>query len=174
MTGFPCRQPTASPTSWRCCGRTARWNAGVQARLEHTKSQWSPMPRDRSAQGVGADREAIDAGRLQELRRLGGGDDDDVYVMLADLLLRELPEGIATMRGAVSRQDAVAVAREAHRLRGAAGNVGATALTALFLELEDLGRSGQIPGPEALARVDAEHQRYRDGVAALRGGSAAQ
>lgn len=140
-----------------------------------TSSDPRPVPAAGDEPGAGAaDRDAIDVGRLAQLRGLAVGDDEDVYVMLADLLLAELPKGIATMRTAADRQDAAAVASEAHRLSGAAGNIGATALAALLLELDDLGQSGRVPGGEALARVDAEHRRYRDAVAALRRAAAGQ
>lgn len=137
-------------------------------------STLDPLPCEASADEVEAGNAVIDVGRLHELRTLAAGDDDDVYVMLADLFLVELTQEVAALRDAAVRRDVAAVVEGAHRLRGAASNLGATALTALFLELEELGPSGQLIGRDAFARVDAEHQRYREAVAALRGGSATQ
>lgn len=64
-----------------------------------------------------------------------------------------------------------AVASEAHGLIGAA-NLGATALTALLIDIEELSRAGQTPGADTLARLSAESRGDSEAVAALRGGAA--
>jgi two-component system sensor histidine kinase/response regulator len=114
--------------------------------------------------------EVLDLRRLQELRELAGDDSVDTYLELAEVFLEQLASGVAELRAAVESADADTVARAAHALRGAAGNLGATALASVSAQLEELGRSGEVSGTDALARLDVEQVRYRETVEGLRDG----
>ena len=56
----------------------------------------------------------------------------------------ETPGRLANLRAAAARGDAVALAREAHALKGEAGVVGARGLEAAAREIEGLGRAGGV------------------------------
>ena len=76
---------------------------------------------------------------ILELDRLNRG---GVFAPLADDFLKEVPITLEQIRNAVGEDDAVAVARLAHSLRGACLNVGAEPMAAVSQELEALGESG--------------------------------
>ena len=85
---------------------------------------------------------------ILELDRLNGG---GVFAPLANDFLKEVPIALEQIRSAVGEDDAVALARLAHTLRGACLNVGAEPMAAVSQELEALGDSGSTEGAVALA-----------------------
>jgi two-component system sensor histidine kinase/response regulator len=117
-----------------------------------------------------APHEVLDLRRLQELRDLVGAEGEDPYVSLAELFLEQLAHGVAELRAAFDSADADTVARVAHALKGAAGNMGATSLAIQFAELEELARSEKLSGTDTITPLDIEHVRYRQTVDALRNG----
>ena len=137
----------------------ARW---VDQTPAESPPEAAPIPEETSELDV------LDGPQIDELRDVMGGDEPDPYVGLADLFLEQLDLGLATLRRTAERGDAASLAREAHGLKGAAGNVGAPALRALFLEIEGIGKAGKIPGREVLAQLNIQGERYRGAVAALR------
>jgi two-component system sensor histidine kinase/response regulator len=138
----------------------ARWvpEGGAQARVPAP-----PAPEAEPAAHV------LDPQRLRELRDLDPDEGDTTYLTFAELFLEQLSRGVGALHEAVASGDVAAVLRQAHALRGAAGNLGADALSAVLVELEELARGELMSGAAVLARLDAEQQRYRDAVAALRG-----
>ena len=89
---------------------------------------------------------------ILELDRLNGG---GVFAPLANDFLKEVPIALEQIRSAVGQDDAVAVARLAHTLRGACLNVGAEPMAAVSQELEALGERGSTEGALVLAsRLD--------------------
>jgi HPt (histidine-containing phosphotransfer) domain-containing protein len=65
---------------------------------------------------------------------------------IIELFLEDGPRLIAEVRAAVAAGDAVALKRAAHTLKGAASNFGAGAVVAAALELETMGRTGDLSG----------------------------
>ena len=69
---------------------------------------------------------------------------------------------IEALKRQVARGDAERVRRQAHTLKGAAGNAGAVALEALARELETLGLRGDLsPAEELVAMIEVEFERFR-------------
>ena len=65
-----------------------------------------------------------------------------------------------SLRTAADARDAAALCQTAHRLRGAAANVGAIALAALAADLEALGAAGNTgSAPSLVLRAAAEIER---------------
>ena len=62
---------------------------------------------------------------------------------LAAILLSELPTLRSELEGAAAEDDAAGLAQWAHRLKGAAGNLGAHRSAALAARLEQLAREGE-------------------------------
>ncbi|HUJ28126.1 MAG TPA: response regulator [Myxococcales bacterium] len=84
--------------------------------------------------------------------------DGDLSLMRDALgtLVKTAPADVALIRDAVRAQDAAAVFRAAHRLKGAALNFGDSPLATLAAELERMGRQCDLEGAgAAAARLDA-------------------
>jgi len=105
------------------------------------------------------------------LSRVGG--DAELLQEMAQLFLEEYPSQLEAVRAAVLARDPKAVERSAHSLKGSVGNFGAAAAHQAALQLEMLGRKGELgdvesalvqleeaflylqPEMESLARSDA-------------------
>lgn len=99
-------------------------------------------------------REVVDPARLEMLRGLGADDGWGVLPAAAAAFLGAVPGDLAELREAVARGAGLADA--AHKLRGAAANIGADGVAALCAELEDASRSDTVVHPERLADLEAE------------------
>ncbi|MGB7060939.1 MAG: PAS domain S-box protein [Candidatus Zixiibacteriota bacterium] len=67
---------------------------------------------------------------------------------------------LETLEKAVEREDAELIEREAHSIKGAAGNLGATGIADVSLKLELLGRKADLSGGnEVIARLKTEFKR---------------
>jgi len=83
---------------------------------------------------------AIDRVRLDQLT----GGDDDLAADLGRLMLAEIPIHRQHLETALADEDAAGVARAAHALCGAAGNIGAVDLRASAMTVEAAGRDQDI------------------------------
>jgi HPt (histidine-containing phosphotransfer) domain-containing protein len=86
--------------------------------------------------------------------------DMDLLRELAALFLDDYPQRMAELGEAIARQDSTRVARAAHILRGAVGNLGARDTSAAALSLEQAGWLGDLTQvPAAYATLKHEMQR---------------
>jgi two-component system sensor histidine kinase/response regulator len=113
----------------------------------------------RTSEGGGASAPGLS---LAELRERVGDDPETLAT-----ILRTFAEGAAAraaaMRDAVGRGDRETVAREAHSLKGAAGNVGAEAIRRLAADFERAQPSDAEAMIEALEReLDAVRSQIRE------------
>ena len=83
---------------------------------------------------------------------------------LLDLLAQELGRCPARIRACVERGDLDAARAEAHSLKGAASNLGATALGRVAAAIE----SAAITGQPELEALDTQARRTVKAIAALR------
>ncbi|MEX0660125.1 MAG: response regulator, partial [Egibacteraceae bacterium] len=105
------------------------------------------------AEGVA---EAVDVERLATLRRLGPAD-GSLLTQMVDAFADQAVETMAAIRDAESGGDLEALQQSAHRLRGAAANLGAAALADRCLELEQIG---ELTGAaELISSIDIELDR---------------
>ncbi|UWQ24384.1 TMAO reductase system sensor histidine kinase/response regulator TorS [Leisingera aquaemixtae] len=65
---------------------------------------------------------------------------------IARLFERELPQSLARMRSALETRDLAALAKDAHRAKGAAGAFGQLSLEALLSDLETRAGNGDLSG----------------------------
>ncbi len=81
----------------------------------------------------------LDFARLQEFRDY---DDEDLSMTheVIDLFISDAPERLRAIESAVAEQDAGALSRAAHALKGAAGNIGAVAMQEAAAALEAQAR----------------------------------
>jgi CheY-like chemotaxis protein len=104
--------------------------------------------------------------RAAILDRVGG--DIELLREIAGLFLNEAPVLLDGIRRALSAQDAPALERAAHSLKGSVGTFGARAAQAAAGELEARGRAGNLAGAEAIfARLAREVARFERALAAL-------
>lgn len=93
---------------------------------------------------------SFDAGVLRQLHILGQEVERPVVVTTAELVLKELPSNVDAMAEALQDSDARSLHCLAHRLAGAARNIGANHLADLSAELERLTK--QLSGPSVRPR----------------------
>ena len=82
----------------------------------------------------------VDSHRLAVLRQLGPADGWGVLPAVVEVFGQEAPRSLAEMREAVRTDDRDGLEHAAHRLKGAAANVGAVAVTTACQRLEDVAR----------------------------------
>src|SRR5215218_8406472 len=81
-----------------------------------------------------------------------GGDPEFLGEMI-DVFLADAVELLAAMDGALAGGDAGALRRAAHSLKSNAATFGATQLTALARQLEELGKTADLDGTAALVEA---------------------
>jgi len=93
----------------------------------------------------------MDFGRLEEFREF---DDEDLSLTreVIGMFVVEAPRRLAAIEAALAAYDAPALAAAAHALKGASGNIGASALQSASNLLEEDARQG-VP-PDAAARLE--------------------
>ncbi len=114
---------------------------------------------DASAAPAQADAMLMDFSRLEEFREF----DDEELTMTREvigLFLADTPQRLEAIDAAVAAQDATLLAQAAHALKGAAGNVGATALHLAAGELEQVAKAGWPA--DAASRVAHLHSLWSE------------
>ena len=91
----------------------------------------------------------LDRDVLEDLRELTP--DGSLLVQIADTFVSTAPEHVAELRAAVATADADLVRQAAHRLRGAAGALGAVKVARLCTRLEEMSVQGRLDGAPAVA-----------------------
>jgi HPt (histidine-containing phosphotransfer) domain-containing protein len=84
-----------------------------------------------------------------------GGDSERLSEVIRAFLV-DCPLRVAAIRSAISARDIGAICREAHALKGAAGNLSAVSLFDTAAILEQLGRDSRFDAAEAASRRLAE------------------
>ena len=103
--------------------------------------------------GTGVDRQVA-------LSRVGG--DEELLREIAGLFLEDYPKALAELHEAAAKQDAKAVERTAHGLKGSVANFGAQAAVDAAFTIERMGRA------EELDRLQEKLQTLEQALAALR------
>jgi two-component system, sensor histidine kinase and response regulator len=89
--------------------------------------------------------------RADVLERVGG--DEELLREIIGIFLEEYPSLVAGIRNAVEKQDARALERSAHNLKGCVSNFGAPSATQAALDLELMGRKGEIHRARAVVQI---------------------
>lgn len=122
----------------------------------------------RAASEAAPDAGAVSLARIERLRgSLPNG--DSLVDELIDLLLSDLPKRLAAIAQAIERNDAAALALQAHALRGGAANFGASRLDELCAKLEQIGERGALgAAPTLLDELQRESAPVRGALLALK------
>ena len=128
--------------------------------LERALSRWS-VSRAAAPAPVLDVGDAVDAGQLDALRALDGG--DGAFLSgLVESFLASAHEALLVLAEAVRTHDHLALGQAAHRFRGEAATLGATALAGLCREIESLDAPvDQAATTALLAEADSELERVR-------------
>jgi HPt (histidine-containing phosphotransfer) domain-containing protein len=87
---------------------------------------------------------------------------------IAGLFREDGPKRLAAARLALAQEDAAALVRAAHSLKGSATNFGAGQAVAAALELETLARVGDLATAKAVCeRLEREIGKLMDALASL-------
>jgi CheY-like chemotaxis protein len=124
----------------------------------------SPANAEGATTGKHREQEPIDT--ASALARVGGN--VELLREMMALFLDELPGLLTSLREAVTAEDAKAVERAAHKLKGSVGNFSAHPAFEALLELEILGRDGNLSKAEPVyADLEKELQRLKSAMANL-------
>jgi PAS domain S-box-containing protein len=104
----------------------------------------------------------LDPEIVRGLERLGKESGEDLMGQLATMFLVDADRRVAALREGLAHDDAPAMARSAHTLRGASANLGATTLARLCATLEAGSETGDLLGSGPLLEaVEAELDQVR-------------
>jgi CheY-like chemotaxis protein len=106
----------------------------------------------------------LDPEVLANLRDLG---DAELLAELAGMFFDDASSRLEELRGAIGTGDAAGVGRVAHTLKGSSGNMGATRMSAICAELQDIGGSGDLSRAAGLLEgLEEEFGRVRPALEA--------
>ena len=97
-----------------------------------------------------SDRPLLDPSALEALRSISPEGDNTFLNELIDIYLTDTPKQLAALEEALARQEAAAVIRSSHSIKGSSGNFGATRLAQVAQEIESHGKAGNLPAAAAL------------------------
>ncbi len=117
---------------------------------------------------------SIDPAALESLRALQREGQPNVVDKVVGLFLQGSPDAIRQIGEALERGDASTIGDLAHGLKSSSAFVGATRLSALCKELEQIGRAGRLEAAAArVADLRDEYARVEQALTAKSAGGAA-
>ena len=103
----------------------------------------------------------IDLDTLTTLLDAVGGD-PEFLVELLDEFFKDAPAQFRAMEEALSSANAEVFRRAAHSMKSNSANFGATTLSNLFKQLEELGKNGDLDhAASVFVEAEAEYQRVK-------------
>jgi len=113
-------------------------------------TRWLAAPQrpEHSATGKAGAGDAAAAFDIQDLMRRLMGDEDLLRLVLAGFI-KALPQYLSSIRDGLARQNAEALRRSAHTLKGSAANVGANALSGVAQQIEQSAAKGDFASAAA-------------------------
>ena len=131
--------------------------------LTRTLGTWVPAFQRAIAAAASSGEPSAEADRISALKVELGWQN---ALRIVTLFLADLNSKCTAIRGAVDRDDMVALQHATHALRGAAANLGAERLADVCLELESLARLGAVSGVrQHVTHLLEEATRVHDRVA---------
>ena len=112
---------------------------------------------------------ALDVAVLESLRQLTQPGEPDVLRDVLATFLADAPRRVAAITDAMQCQDAPALLRAAHTLKGAAASIGAAGLDASCRDLESAARNGHVDARAGalLIALREEFERVRSAIGHL-------
>jgi two-component system sensor histidine kinase/response regulator len=125
------------------------------ARLEEALLRWIPRPFPPGGDKQ-QDEPALDPARLATLRNLGPSDGQGLLPEAAEAFRQDIQPSLATLRRALDNGHGAALEEAAHKLKGAASNIGATRAASLCQQLERRARNPERDDLDLLAGLESE------------------
>ncbi|GAA3318538.1 response regulator [Arthrobacter ramosus] len=119
-------------------------------KLDQVLSRWIPETPKESAGP------ALDPARLETLRDLGPADGLGLLPAAAQAFRQDIQPSLEALRRALGNGNGDAFRQVAHKLKGAAANIGAARAARMCEELEHSSSSGKPVDPALLADLEAE------------------
>lgn len=146
-------------------GLEVKRRTASQPLLEKPSREAMPVPQNGKQQAEASP--ALDPAVLAELRQFQAEGEPDLVQELAEAFQFETPSLLEALHVAVREQQAEALRRAAHNLKGSSNNLGARSMATLSSELESLGKQGTVDGAaELVAQLEQEYQRVCQALAA--------
>jgi two-component system, sensor histidine kinase and response regulator len=155
-------KPDSQPTENQKEGGAATFDGPTKCdRPQESEGSTCPGPHQHAqaetARGPVVDRSVLDA--IRELQREGT---PDLVGKLINLYLADASDTLKALRSALSTKNTQGTFRLAHKLKSSSANVGALQLSALFKNLEALGRQNEVEGADAIfADIEKEWDAVR-------------
>jgi HPt (histidine-containing phosphotransfer) domain-containing protein len=90
-------------------------------------------------------------------------DDEDLFRMVIEAFLDDIPKQIEVLRGYLEDGDAPGTERQAHTIKGVSANVGGECLRAVAFEMEKAARSGDMEYVRAhLPELERQFARLKE------------
>jgi len=118
--------------------------AALQRVLYKTKSGMGPEVGNESSNPHSFGEQVLDTAMIEELSKIRGAGDGNLFSELADQFLNRTPVWIRQLESAAQDNDLVAVRRQAHRLLGLCRQIGAERMAAQCDRLEQLDAEASI------------------------------
>ncbi len=110
----------------------------------------------------------LDVNALDQLRSLDAPGSTELFRRLVETFVNETPMQLARLEDAIAAQDWTQASKQAHAVKGSAGNFGARRLVALCLEIEQAGKAGNAEAVlKASPHVHPEFESARDALLAM-------
>jgi DNA-binding response OmpR family regulator/HPt (histidine-containing phosphotransfer) domain-containing protein len=107
----------------------------------------------------------VDMNVVGELQDLLAGTGDHPLQQLYEVFVKSAEEHLQAMRDAFARGDGVALARDAHRLRGNGASMGARRVSRLCAMVEERSRADDLdPVGDLLVQLDEELTAYEEAI----------
>jgi HPt (histidine-containing phosphotransfer) domain-containing protein len=136
----------------------------VLAMVETWTGKWPVYPMPDMTQSPIGDHPPERAAPMDYDRALDEYDGNQDFLMeLVSGFLKKANQQVETIRQSLANGNAETVMKEAHAMKGGAGLLTAVAVSGVALELETIGKSGNLSvGAEVLTRLEHELQRLAE------------
>jgi HPt (histidine-containing phosphotransfer) domain-containing protein len=89
-------------------------------------------------------------------------DDEDLVRMIVAGFLKDIPKQISALKEYIDQGGAEQAGSQAHKIKGAAANVGGEALRAVAFEMEMAGKAGDLAAVKArMTDLEAQFDRLK-------------
>jgi HPt (histidine-containing phosphotransfer) domain-containing protein len=123
-----------------------------------------------TSESLSATEGPVALGVIAELRELMGQMGNEPLRQLNDVFLQSSRNHLIGMRAALSDGNAEELGREAHRLRGASGSVGAQRMARVCAVIEDRAKAAELsPVEDLLDQLQAELTDFEEAVVPMLG-----
>jgi len=123
------------------------WKDHEQETTEVTKPQ-PPTTLPKSASSKPSPLPPLDPAALADLRQLGGRNDPEFFASLVEQFLEDSAKYVTGLKEAIEAGNADSLQKVAHAFKGSARIIGATALSELAFQLEEMGRTNNFAEAE--------------------------